>query len=417
MILRLVALAVGVTFLPTISWAALSAPRPLSPANGVKNYHAAVTRLSWTKIPGATMYQVLVKDGSADFSGVEPQSFNANFVLASQLNIANNGHTYYWKVRAKNDSEESAWSPVYKFSSMAQASAATALFPNNLILSKSALKDFSWKVDKNTVFSTINIYAANEDGSCTDQKYLSLTAPIKGTKVSLNNFLTATNVGKYCWSVVTYGNATAGAGIESAKAKFTLTDLKLAPSSLFALTGFDGPIFYWNKFSIFPATLQVSKSLSFPAGENTLTVDSIVDNYLQVSATGAPEQLKNFINNNSNVDLYWRVGLGNTWSKTQKFRNTTLSKPVTVYPANNATGFVASTSPFKWNKVNGATFYKLEVMKLDNSGLRLFYTNQLSYKIPPQSALESGADYAWAVTAYNDQSGSAPSDPAYFKTK
>lgn len=405
--------------LPLLASAAVSAPKPLLPANGAKNYHASVTRLSWTKVPGATSYDLAIKDGSADFSGVTPQSFNSNFVPVSQLNVTNNGHTYYWRVRVKTDSGESAWSPVYRFSTLAQPGAATSLYPNNLTISKSALKDFSWKIDKNTTFSTINIYLANEDGACTDQKLVSLAAPIKGTKISLNNFLAMSNVGKYCWSVLTYGNSISGQGVESAKAKFTLTDLKLAPNSLFAMTGFDGAIFYWEKFSLLPAILQISKSTSFPAGENTVTID-VVDNYLLSSATTTPEQFKNFINNNPNIDLYWRVGSGGTWSKVQKFKTISLTKPVTIYPVNNATNFIATSSVFKWGRVNNASFYKLTIANVSGGLVKNYYSNTSSYKMPvnpAQGALSAATDYVWQVTAYNDYAESVPSDPAYFKTK
>lgn len=420
--LALLSLAVLVTFLPSLVSAAVSIPKPLSPGNGAKNYHSAITRLSWTKIPGATSYDLVIKEGNIDFSGVEVKSFSANFVLASELDVVNNGHTYYWRVRAKVGSEISAWSPIYKFSTIAQPGAATLLSPNNLTLSKSALKDFSWKVDKNTVFSTINFYyTANEDGSCSDTKIFSLSAPAKGTKISFNNFLTAINPGKYCWSVVTYGNSTIGnAGVESVKAKFTLTDLKLVPNSLFAMPGFGSTIFYWEKFSLTPATLQVSKNISFPAGENTVTVESIADNYLLSGATSTPDQFKNFINNNLNVDLYWRVGVGGNWSKVQKFRTIGLTKPVAIYPANNTTNFIATSSVFRWGRVNNASFYKLFIGDSNGNSLKTYYSNAPSYKMPvnpAQGALNASTDYDWAVIAYSDSAESVPSDAFSFRTK
>ncbi|MFA5023683.1 MAG: hypothetical protein WC523_01870 [Patescibacteria group bacterium] len=417
--LLVLSLAVAAAFLPSMVLAAVSAPRLLTPGNGAKDYHSSVTRLSWTKIPGATSYELAVKDGSTDFSGVSPISLDSNYILANQANIQNNGHVYYWKVRAKIGSEESAWSQVFKFTTSVKPAAATALYPNNLTFSKTNPKDFSWKADRNNIFGEVTFYLFL-NGSCTDQKFTSFMA-YKGTKISLSLFLSTIAPGTYCWSVKTYGNATAGDELESVKAKFTLTDFNSAPNLTFISPGFGETIFYWQKTTDSNFTVQVSKNANFPVGGNTVEATGVTTNYLLSSS--APATFKDFINNNPNVDLYCRVGVNGAWSRVQKFKNVGLSKPALIYPATNALNFVATSSVFKWGKVNSASFYKLTIEKASDNSLKTYYSSAPTYKMPVNLASTSGnfwstsTDYIWRVTAYNDSTESTSSDPFYFKTK
>lgn len=400
--------------LPSSVLAALSAPTPLSPSNGASSYNVNVTNLYWTKLPEVTGYNLRFKAGDSNFGNLVPVDLGLdNYKLVSALTgVLNDGRTYYWQVQARKGSATSSWSTIYKFTTAKVPEKATTLSSGGSVISKNSPRDFSWKVDRQTLFSKVIIYSADQStGTCGVN--ILINQKTKELKIS-SNILMTLDPGKYCWTVQACGNV--GCAVEATKMKFSLNGANLVPGLIFASSGFGSTIFYWEKFTDEATTVQVSKSAAFPTGNNTVEVTGLTTNYLMSSS--APTIFKNFLSNNIGVDLYWRVGTNGVWAKYQKFKQPFLTKPVLIYPATGATNFIATSSTFRWGTVKEATFYKMEI--IGGAGTKVYYSSTPSYKMPinpAQGALAKNTNYTWRVTAYNDLTESQVSSGFSFITK
>ena len=89
-----------------------NAPALTSPANGATNVQRRQLVLDWGNVINATQYQFQL-DTINSFSPIS----GISTVNSSQVNLSRreNFTTYHWRVRAKNNSGNSPWSPVWSF--------------------------------------------------------------------------------------------------------------------------------------------------------------------------------------------------------------------------------------------------------------------------------------------------------------
>jgi len=393
-ILFWLALFISLVWLPLAVSAAVSTPTPLSPGSGASNYNVNVTNLYWTKLPEVTGYNLRFKAGDSNFGNLAPVDTGLNnYKLASSLSgVSNDGRTYYWQVQARKGNASSSWSTVYKFTTAKAPEKASNLSSGGSVISKNSPRNFLWKADKNTLFSKVIIYSADQSTGVCGASVL-INQKTKELKIS-SNILMTLDPGKYCWTVQACGNV--GCAVEATKMKFSLNGADLVPGLIFVSSGFGNTIFYWEKF--------------------TDEVTNITSNYLISSS--APAAFINFLGNNMGADLYWRVGASGAWAKHQKFKQTSLTNPVLIYPSTGISNFIATSSTFRWGTVKEATFYKMEI--IGGAGTKVYYSSTPSYKMPinpAQGALAKNTNYTWRVTAYNDLTESLVSSSFSFKTK
>lgn len=102
----------GTTRKFTTSFLLPNAPNQLSPSNGAFNVQRNSLILDWTDVPNATNYQFQLLT-SNNFTATTPVfTVNSSQVFRTQLNIFT---TYFWRVRATNNSGNSPWSPIWNF--------------------------------------------------------------------------------------------------------------------------------------------------------------------------------------------------------------------------------------------------------------------------------------------------------------
>jgi hypothetical protein len=91
----------------------LRPPSLLFPGNG-SNFASNNVSLTWANVPDATTYHLQISE-SAEFSTMAFQ--NQNIAGTSQnLTTLVNGKAYFWRIRARNNSVFSNWSPIGSFS-------------------------------------------------------------------------------------------------------------------------------------------------------------------------------------------------------------------------------------------------------------------------------------------------------------
>jgi Listeria/Bacterioides repeat/Listeria/Bacterioides repeat/Listeria/Bacterioides repeat/Listeria/Bacterioides repeat len=101
--------AVNVTLFA--KWTVFPAPTPAAPAIGATN-QSINPALSWSAVSGATSYEVQVSTASS-FSTIMKDTTLTTLSLT--IGPLTNASTYYWHVRAKNNSGISAWSSIWNF--------------------------------------------------------------------------------------------------------------------------------------------------------------------------------------------------------------------------------------------------------------------------------------------------------------
>lgn len=129
-------------YFTTAKKSTLSSPALLSPTNGASNTGITPT-LSWQAVTGATLYTYEYGKNS-DFS--DGTSTNTTG-LSAALSALDYNTTYYWRVRASDGTEVSAWSTAWSFGTGAKASVGTPtlLSPSNGATNESTSPTLSWE--------------------------------------------------------------------------------------------------------------------------------------------------------------------------------------------------------------------------------------------------------------------------------
>lgn len=431
----------ALVLLPSLVLAADAPATPtlISPSNNAKNYNHTVTTLYWSKIPGATRYELEIKKDNNGFTTSDKQKVEVgdypwyesnNYINPSQVwttNIPTSdgglkaGTTYFWHVRACNGATAAScgnWSPAYKFSTASNPAKPTLSSPKyssktvNSVTTysyptiyKNKLQELKWNAVNGLTYSMVKVYEAsipnfNTAPSCTATEKISIKA--EGNTIG-SGILSNLTAGNYCWKVTAYNNV--GASTESDPQFLILKDSIINPENIFAQTGFSAAVFYWTNNGGSNPTIMVSTKESFPSGNDS--VSQTLTSTQNFAWLGSGSALYDFIKARPNVNLFWKVKtVDSGFSKAKAFKSNFLKDPVISWPKGQT--ITATSSVFKWAVSPGAKFYKLTILDGDDVEIKTTYSTSPTYKIPSGWNLAPGS-YTWKVKAINDfgESGDA----------
>lgn len=141
---------------------AMASAELLSPNGGAFGISLTPT-LAWSSVPNATSYQLQISTNSDNWSaptldqvGITANLFTLSFTLQYHT-------TYYWRVRAINSSETSAWSIIRNFTTIISAPAIT--YPVDNSTWNDVIPQFVWSAVAGATGYTLQVGASNTDWS------------------------------------------------------------------------------------------------------------------------------------------------------------------------------------------------------------------------------------------------------------
>jgi hypothetical protein len=155
----------------------LDAPDLISPENGANNVSINPS-FDWNDVIGATGYTMQISIDNSFLSGVSTFNLtNSNHTISGLMY----DNTFYWRVKATENNNESPWSTVWSFTTEIQTLDAPILISpeNNAIDIDSLSVEFEWNEVSDANTYTIEI---SPDESFTDLFYTETTANLSITK-------------------------------------------------------------------------------------------------------------------------------------------------------------------------------------------------------------------------------------------
>ena len=376
-------------------------PTLLSPADSAINI-AVLPTLSWNSSLGATKYTILLST-SATFADTAKIVTNVTTTIYSFTDALQKGTKYYWKVKAYNASDSSAFSTARMFTTVEDIPDVPVLLSpvdGGNIYETNTL---SWNPSARAVTYTLQV--------STTSNFLNIVLSQSGlTETSYNLTGTFSN-SEYYWRVS--ATNTRGTSAYSASRRFitgpTIPAVPVLVSPAVSAVGVNTTVtFSWGASARADYyALQVSTSPAF-----TTTVINVPDVFgVSYLATGL----------SANTTYYWRVkgvnGIGSSaFSTARSFTTVTgpPAAPVLNTPLDNATGISTSTN-VTWNASSGASSYTLQVST--NSSFTALLVNQAGLTTTTYSlSLTGGTDYYWRVSAANGSGSSGFSTARKFTT-
>jgi len=373
-------------------------PSLLSPANGATSQPVDPT-LDWEAADRADSYNVLVS-ANESFSEVVVDMEGVSDGTSLQAEGLDNATTYWWKVRAVNnsgytESETRSFSTVEAALEQPQlvdpADGATDL-PTTLTLSWNSVdgaNSYRMQLATNNTFESP---VTDEDG---------ITA-IDYTVENLENGQTyywrvraANSNGSSSWSVVRNFSTEAGENTSNISAP-----VQRSPNDGAAGTSLS-PNFDWDPVNgadyyilhvsgIDPAEMVIEEEVN----ETTFSpVDKLV----------------------ADRTHHWRVravkdGIEGEWSQTWEFttgssgnNNTLPEAPSLVAPANGSSE-ISVNPTMEWNKVDGPVSYRLQIYEDESFSNVIIDRNNLTAAVEQVSGLSNSTTYFWRVRAVQDGS-------------
>ena len=382
-------------------------PGLISPSNNSGGLNLPVT-LSWQASLNADLHVMQVSKQS-NFSTREFESDINGSSRELNGNDLEEGETYYWRVKGRNGNGDSAWSDVWKFTTVTAPvlpGVARLISPSNNSGSLNIPVTFSWQASSN---ADLHVMQVSKQSNFSSREFES---DINGSSRELNgNDLEEGET--YYWRVK--GRNSVGESSWSDVWKFTTVRTPVLPSRANLVspsnnsTELDLPVtFSWEtSLNANLHVMQVSKQSSF----STLVFDSNVNTNSRVLTRNNLEEGETY---------YWRVkGRNNVgdspWSETWKFA--TSRGPVfpassqLISPSNNSTDQSIPLT-FSWRAFTDADVYLLQVSKVASFATRVFDSpeiNARSYGLD-ENHLEEGQTYFWRVKGRNSDGDSPWSD-------
>lgn len=273
--------------------ASLASPRLLFPADSTLGQPTAIA-FRWNSVSSATAYRLQVATNPLFILGlvVNDSSLTDTTFLASGLNASTQ---YYWRLRAKNNSGWSGWSPVFTFRTTLPVPAAPVLVsPANNSTSQPTTLSLSWSgstgaISYRLLLSTDSTFAAAFIDDST----------ITGTSRTVGSL--ANNV-RYFWKV----NAKNAAGTSLFSTVWNFVTVLQTPSQVQLLipvdssnVGSDSVRFVWSMSQ--PAVSRYWFEIDTRPTFSTSTIDSTI-----VDTSKTVYQLV------PNSTYWWRVRANNT---------------------------------------------------------------------------------------------------------
>jgi hypothetical protein len=169
-----------------------SAPALSSPANNATGV-ATEPNLQWNASSGATSYQVQVSTAS-DFNTTV---FNQSNITTTEVAVSpalDANATYYWRVKAFNDSGNSDWSTTWSFTTGATISAPTLSSPANNATGAATAPNLQWNASSGATSYQVQVSTASDFNTTIFNQ-----SNITTTQVSVSPALNANTT--YYWRV------------------------------------------------------------------------------------------------------------------------------------------------------------------------------------------------------------------------
>ncbi len=364
----------------TVGRMTLSSPADLSTLSGVSQ------TLYWNSYSGATRYEYQY-DTTATFNSPIAVSYTTTSTSASISNLAYAAH-YYWRVRAINSRDTSAWSDVWNFFT---PSAIQLVSPADGYASSSVSISLQWT----GISGSSYIYELDTVPTFDSPLYYSSTTSYTSVSVSSLHY------GKtYYWRVAAINSVDMSAWSSvwsfTTPARTTLS----SPADGTVLTSLS-QYFYWN-------TLSGTSMYEYQ-------VDTLPDFTSPASFTGTRSSSYNYVSL-SNLffenTIYWRVRCINSvdtsdWSDTWSVMTTgqmTLQSPA------DGTNLTSTNTYLYWNSYNGASYYQYQYDTTATFDSPFVYSGITSSTSSYISGLSYGVTYYWHVRAVNSRDSSAWSE-------
>ncbi|HRR52271.1 MAG TPA: T9SS type A sorting domain-containing protein [Bacteroidales bacterium] len=325
------------------------APTPLLPANSSSNLNVKFN-IDWTSVSGAVSYELQLDTNSAFTAPVTIQTMYSAYTINNLMY----GTTYYWRVRAKNATNQfSAWSDVWNFTTKGLVSLRKPLDSANHVPLKLAIK---WDTISGSMYRIQVDTTANFNSTM-----LSEFSAITADSVSLNRLLYNQ---KYFWRVMAYH--------QNDSADWSLTRLFTTKSNL-DIT----PKFPVNNYTDFiPGDVIKAYAIwGSNGGELLLSEDSSFDvqfyyafdstDIIITKIQNTPPKYDTTVNVTTgylkfNQNCYWKMRFFHSsdtseWSPVYKFK--TLDKVKLLTPIDNATDVNPLTGSLQWSSIYAADEY------------------------------------------------------------
>ena len=350
----------------------IDVPQLQSPTNNSTAQPLNLT-LNWNDVSNATSYEYQYSTSSS-FA-----TYNTANTTQSQAQISglSPNTTYYWRVKANNGSNYSAWSNVWSFTTIELLNTPQLLSPQNMTINLPLSVSLDWDDVANATsfefqYSTTNNFTLNISGNTTQSQ-----AQISGLSPNTT----------YYWRV----KATNGTDYSAWSNIWSFTTMQVLQTP--QLTS--------------PVNMSVNTPLNITLNwENVLNATSYEYQYslnagFNPSINGTVNISQTDINNlNSNTEYYWRVRAVNgttfsDWSNTWTFTTMLiLNPPVLNYPANNAINIPVNVM-LNWDNATNALNYEYQYSTDASFNNSPVYTASVSEA--QLSNLNYNTTYYWRV--------------------
>ncbi len=382
-----------------------SAPVLLQPQNNAVNQPTAVI-FSWNTSSNGVTYRLQASTDSTfastflDHSAISSTSYSAGGFAS--------GTTYFWRMSSSNPGGTSAWSSVWRFSTVLPVpSAPVLLSPVNGATGQSTSLVLSWnaaagaghywlQIAADTSFSTIIIG----------------DTAIAATSKQINYLASGT---EYYWRLKALNSS--GESGWSSVWNFTTASAQTPPAVPSLLSPADSS-------SGQPTTLTLSWNAVANADHYWIQVASdsrfatmVYTNYTLI---GTSVQISGLA---GTTTYYWQVRAVNAagqsnWSSAWSFTTSSVplpAIPVLLSPANGA-GNQPLTLKLVWNASRNATSYHLQLSGVSDFASKLVDDSLVTDTTRTIVSLTNGKDYYWRVSAANSNGVSAWSSLSKFTT-
>ena len=345
-----------------------------------------LTSFSWNPVSGATYYKLQVSSDSLFSSFVfnSPVSGTSQTVSGLSYNVS-----YYWRVNAGNYSGISAWSSIWRFTTIAVPQAPTLALPTNGDTKQPLSPTLIW--NKVNMADIYNVQIATDTGFT---NIFTQGTALTDTLMPITGLSSST---LYYWRV----NASNAAGTSPRSQTWSFTTVLVAPAAPILSSPANGsldiitlPRLSWDTaVSATSYSVQVSTDSGFSsivAYDSNMTATNHLVNGLALSTV-----------------YYWRVYATNTvgtgpWSQIWRF--TTISTPpdsaVLTSPANGAISI--STKPaLSWLAAARAGSYIVQVSAASDFSSLVVNDSGIAITSHIAESLSAYTFYYWRVKAVN----------------
>ena len=359
----------------------------MAPANGSINQEVNAI-LDWTAFSGITGY-LYEYDTSPTFNS--PNLFNGTIGATSQVTTSNLlfNTTYYWRVRAFNAADTSAYGPVWSFTTInfithltpANGSMGTTLTPTLDWAAFSGILGYQYRYSEDSTFATANLGVLGATSQVT------LPTLLYGTQ--------------YFWSVRAFHAADTSDW--SNKWNFTTNyQMTVAPVLI-------APANTATNIAINGVQLEIGSIANATDYQYQISANSNFSNSSLYSNANLTFGLGTL---NPSTTYYWRArgrnAAGNSpWATPFTF-NTVAGAPPTptnVEPLDAAINIDWLGATFNWSQIAGATGYVL--IFDDNAGFSSPTTINTSDNFYTSGILDPNTTYYWQVQSLNSNGSSA----------